>query len=328
MANKDVLTEGELEALMDGFSSGDVRPESPGPATNCEPFDFSAREQDLLTQMPALKNLHEKHAQAFGLELESRYRVAAQVDVQEARLSRMDQALADIGGPVGINLVSIAPLNGLSLVVIPGDLLSFLVDSYFGGGQSPPGATAARESLTPTERRLNDVLLEKFLAALVQAWQGTVDLVPAVRSFESSTAFLQANAPGELALAFPFSVAVGEWSTRIDWLVPYPALEALRLKLSGTGSAIMPKRTDSDWERHFLQVLQIVDLEVVGSFTSERASIADVLSLKRGSILPLKMPTDVAVHVEDQLFSIGEHGAINGHKSIKIKEVLGDRSIS
>ncbi|MCB1842217.1 MAG: FliM/FliN family flagellar motor switch protein [Halioglobus sp.] len=326
MSSKDVLTEGELDALMDGFSKGEVTADSQAHERECEPFDFSTREQNLLAQMPALKRLHEKHAMALSQGIQTLYRVAAQVDIGETQLLRFDKALGAIEGPAGINMVTIAPLNGLSFVVIPGELLSFLVDSYFGGGRSSPGA-APRERLTPSERRLNDVLTEKFLATLTDTWRDTIGFTPQVQSFESNPAFLQAGAPQSLALVFPFVVSVGEWSARIEWLVPYPALEPLRVKLSSAGSLAKPAPGGSSWKQHFLRALQYVDVEIVGSFISEQVSIADVLAFKPGSILPLKMPTEVTVCVENQVFSTGEHGVLNGHKSIKIKEIIRENSV-
>ena len=326
MSSKDVLTEGELDALMDGFSKGEVSPGANASDRPCEPFDFSTREQNLLAQMPALKSLHEKHAMALSQGIQALYRVAAQVDVGETQLLRTEQALSGIQGPAGINMLSLAPLNGLSFLVIPGEMLSFLVDSYFGGGRSSPGA-ATRERLTPSERRLNDALTEKFLATLTETWRDTIGFSAQVQSFESNPAFLQTGASQSLALVFPFEVSVGDWNARIDWLVPYPALEPLRSKLSSAGAMVRPTATGSSWEQHFMRALQSVDVEIVCSFISEEVSIGDVLAFKAGSIVPLKMPTEVTVCVENQVFSTGEDGVLNGHKSIRIKEIIGENSI-
>lgn len=326
MSSKDVLTDGELDALMDGFSKGEVEPGSQASHRPCEPFDFSTREHNLLTQMPALKSLHEKHAMALSLGIQSLYRIAAHVDAGETQLLRTDQALSGIQGPAGINMLSLAPLNGLSFLVIPGELLSFLVDSFFGGGRGGTGV-GARERLTPSERRLNDALADKFLATLTDTWRDTISFSAKVQSFESNPEFLQTGAPQSLALAFPFTVSVGDWSARIDWLVPYPALEPLRSQLSSAGALAQPAATGSSWEQHFVRALQSVDVEIVCSFLSEEVSIADVLAFKAGSIVPLKMPTEVTVSVENQVFSTGEHGVHNGHKSIRIKEIIGENSI-
>lgn len=324
MASKDVLSEDELDALMDSVSGDEVPTGNEAFDRGCQPFDFTTREQTLLAQMPALKNLNEKHSLALAQGIADLYKISAEIEVEDIELQRLDQALGVISEPSGVNLVKIAPLNGISYVVIPGDLLSFFVDSYFGGKQSGASADTSRDCLTPSERRVNDALVEMFLSILADTWQEKVQLTPQVDSFESNPAFLQASSPDELALRFSFVIKVSDWASKIDWLVPCASLEPLRSKLGSADPIRKLQQKNADWERHFRHELQFVDLEVSGSLISERVSIGELLSFKLGSIVPLKMPTEVTVCVENQPISFGEHGVLNGHKSIKIKEIIND----
>ncbi|MFK8047091.1 MAG: flagellar motor switch protein FliM [Halioglobus sp.] len=322
MTSKDVLSEGEIEALMDSVSEGDVPPVDDGLGTSCVPFDFSTREQALLAQMPALKTLNEKHSVALAQSIFESYKLIAHVEAADVALVKLDQGLQDISDPSGINLVTLAPLNGTSYVVFPGELLSFFVDSFFGGVPGSPSEPPSRKNLTPTEKRINDVLFARFLATLKEAWSDVVSLSPTPTAFEINADFLQASSPDDLAMLFPFAVTVGEWQSVINMLVPYSSIEPLRPKLGTPGIEQKPQQSNSSWEAHFLRELQCVELEVSGSFTSRDVSIAEVLNLKPGSIVPLKMPNEVNVWVENKAFSLGEHGALNGNKSIKITEIL------
>lgn len=322
MSTKEVLSESELDALMDSVSSGDVDIEEDASSKSCQTFDFSTREQVLVAQMPALATINEKHSLFFTQAVRELFRVPAEVAVGEIQLIKMDEAIVQISEPSGINVLKIAPLTGVSLVVMPGELLSYFVDGYFGGTPGDSGSNlSARINLTPTERRINDVLLEKFLTTLVSSWSGKIPLSAEKVSFETKPEFLQVGSPGELALRFPFVIQVGDWKSAIDWLVPYAAFEALRPKL-GSPAARSTTQSGSNWEDFFRRELLSINLEVRGVFTTRNVSIAEVLSLKRGSIVPLKMPSEVSIWSEGQLISNGEHGALNGNKSIKITEVL------
>jgi flagellar motor switch protein FliM len=322
MSTKEVLSESELDALMDSVSSGDVDIEDDASGKSCEIFDFSTREQVLLAQMPALVTINEKHSLGFTQAVRELFRVPAEVVVGEIQLTNMDEAIAQIPEPSGINVLKINPLIGVSVAVLPGELLSYFVDGYFGGTPGGSGGNlSARTSLTPTERRINDVLLEKFLTTLVSSWSGKIPLSTETVSFETKPEFLQVGSPGELALRFPFVIQIGDWRSTIDWLVPYAAFEALRPKL-GNATARSNTQSASSWEDFFRRELLSINLEVRGVFTTRNVSIAEVLSLKRGSIVPLKMPSEVSIWSEGQLISNGEHGALNGNKSIKITEVL------
>ena len=322
MSTKEVLSEGELDALMDTFS-GEEAANTPvaGPG-ECVPFDFSTREQTLLAQMPALKKLNEKHSMALAQVMQELYGVTAQVNVVDIQLLKLDQALANVVEPAAINLAQMPPLNGVSYIVLPGVLLSFVVDAYFGGSTVAASTEFTRKSLTPTELRINEVLVGKFTASLVEAWSEKIQLSPQLDGLETSPTYLQANSPDDLALVFPFQFTVGEWSATLDWIVPYAALEPLRQKLCSLAEEAVPAQKSSAWEEHFQRELAHVQLEISGTFESGPVSISEVLNLRPGSIVPLKMPTHVAVAVENQPFSLGEHGVLNGNKSIKITEII------
>lgn len=321
-STKEVLSEGELDALMDSYSGDEGAADGGSPSGECKPFDFSTREQTLLAQMPALKKLNELHSSALAEGIQESYGFAVQVAVADIQLLKLDQALTNISDPSAINLAKISPLNGTSYIVLPGALLSYFVDTYFGG--APAGASVAftRTALTPTELRINEVLIANFLSTLTQAWSEKIDLSPQLTGYESKPTYLQASSPDELALLFPFEIRVGEWTSSIDWIVPYAALEPLRQKLGSLSVESKPQQKNHDWEEHFLRELQHVRLDVSGSFESGLVSISDVLNLKAGSILPLKMPSDVTFCVEKIPFFYGEHGVLNGNKSIKIKEII------
>lgn len=321
MAEEEVLSEGEIDALMDSFSEDDV-PGGGASGGNYKAFDFSTREQTLLAQMPALKKLNEQHALALVKEIGDQYGFAAQVSVAEIELLKLDQAFANIAEPSAINLTKIAPLTGTSYVVLPGALLSFFVDRYFGGGQSGPAGEFTRQSLTPTELRINEVMVQKFLTTLAQSWSEKVQLSPQLAGFETKPGYLQASSPDDMALRFPFEIRVGEWVSTIDWIAPYAALEPLRQTLGSLAVEVKPQQKNSDWEQHFLRELKQVCLDVSGSFESGHVSISEVLNLKAGMIVPLKMPADVMLCIENVPFYSGEHGVLNGHKSIKIKESI------
>ncbi|MFK7974640.1 MAG: flagellar motor switch protein FliM [Halioglobus sp.] len=323
---EEVLSEGEIDALMDTYSDESGQGNSTASSGECEPFDFSTREQTLLAQMPALKKLNEQHALALAACIADQYGFSAQVSVAEIELMKLDQALANISDPSAINLAKISPLSGTSYVVLPGALLSFFVDMYFGGSHTNTVAEFTRESLTRTELRVNEVMVERFFSTLTQAWSEKVPLTAQLAGFETKPTYLQAGSPDDMALRFPFEIKVGEWVSTIDWIAPYAALEPLRQTLGSLAVEAKPQQKNSDWENHFVEELNQVLLDVSGTFDSGHVSIAEILELKPGAIVPLKMPADVTLSIENVPFYTGEHGVLNGNKSIKVKDVIRNDS--
>jgi len=322
VSNKEVLSEGELDALMEEISDSDAPPGDSALPKSCEAFDFSTRDQNLLAQIPAVGNLNEKLALDYAQVVRKLYGITVQVEVESARRAPLEDLFAEVTAPTAVNMVRIAPLSGMSHVIFPGELLSKIVDKYFGGGLAEGGSAPGRTSLTHSEQRVNDALLEGFLKSLSDTWHDKVKLTTTVQSFESNPDFLQVPVPGEQMLCFPFSLRIGEWAASFNWVVPYASMEPLRAKLGNLGLPQQPSDKNTTWEQHFLRELSAVELELSGAFASEQFSISDVLRFKTGSIVPLKMPTEVVVSIEGEPFSLGEHGVSNGNKSVKIKTML------
>ena len=322
MSTKDVLSEGELDALMDSVSSGDVPLDDGSGDHSCQPFDFSTREQALLAQMPALKTINEKHALALVQSIQALFKVPVEVEPSDTRLVKLEETIISIAEPSGINVIQVTPLNGVSFVVLSGELLSFFVNQYFGGGASNSNVKSSRLELTPTERRINDLLTTKFLSGLESAWQEKIALKAEQVSFESNPDFLQVGSPSELALQFSFPIKIFDWEGSIDWIIPYSSVEPLKSRLGSPALAFKTDQSGVSWEGYFRKELLSVSLDVSGVYTSKNVSIGEVLSLRSGSIVPLKMPTDVTLCIDGRPFCTGEHGALNGKKSIKVKEIF------
>ena len=272
--------------------------------------------------MPALKTINEKHSLALTQAIQALFKVPVTVETAETRLVKLDEAIVSISEPAGINLTKISPLAGISFVVLPGELLSFFVNQYFGGGSSVPNVKSNRIDLTPTEKRINDLVTAKFLETLEMAWNEKVAFKSEPFSFETNPDFLQVGSPDELALKFSFSLRVLEWEGVIDWIVSYSSIEPLKPRLGSPALNMKSEQGNANWEGYFRKELLSVDLDVSGIFTSRNVSISEVLNLRKGAIVPLKMPTEVTVCIEGQPFCIGEHGALNGKKSIKIKQIF------
>ncbi|MFT5484906.1 MAG: flagellar motor switch protein FliM [Halieaceae bacterium] len=324
MATKDILSEGELDALMESVSSGDGPAGDMSPVRDFQPFDFNTREQALLAQMPGLKTISDLQAMELNEQLQALFKVPLEVVASDIQLVNLSKAIGEVEHPSGINIVKVPPISGTSFVVLPGELLSFFVNQYFGGVLGMGAGNASREKLTPTEVRINDVLADKFLSTMRATWRETIEVIPERVSLETNPDIQQSRLTDELAFNFSFAIKVRDWESVISWIVPYAAIEPLRSKLGSPARSQKLEQGGTNWEAFFREKLLSVDLEVSGLFTSRSVSISELLSLKTGSIVPLKKPTEVTICIESLPFISGEHGALNGKKSIKIKEVFGN----
>ena len=94
----------------------------------------------------------------------------AHIDASMTRVMRvrLDHALAAdtsadaaLPVPTSFNLYTVKPWPRNALVAVDGKLLFTLVNRYYGGSRPTP--KAARETLTPTEQRLNKIVIEMLV---------------------------------------------------------------------------------------------------------------------------------------------------------------------
>ena len=324
MSRKEILSEGELDALMDSVSNGEVplADDADSADRRYRTFDFSTREQSLLAQMPALNTLTEKHALALAQGIGYLLRIAVQVRAKDVGLLRLGEAFMAVPEPAAISMLKTLPLNGVSFLVTPGELMSLFVDQYFGGSGSSPRRHARGSDLTPTEKRLNEVLVMRFLQTLQSTWADKVALTTELLGTETNPDFSQLGAADSLAVQFSFEISALDWQSAIDWVVPYALLEPLRPKLGSACGSLQASSGSTDWEADIRAELPGIELEISAQLSSAAVSIARILGMGRGAIVPLKGPPTVTLCVEGRPFWVGEHGAFNGRKSVKITEFL------
>ncbi|MEZ5529445.1 MAG: FliM/FliN family flagellar motor switch protein [Porticoccaceae bacterium] len=319
MAGKEVLSDSELEALMETVAEGEAE-SGVGAQGAYRLFDFSAQRQSPLEDYPALHQVHEKLVSQLAVELKSLFRGALEVEGVEPEVVKLGDAQAAFPELVALNLIQSAPMMGNSLIFVAGDTLSSLVNLYFGG---PTGGTAfksARASLTPTERRVNDLVVERFLVSLAMAWRETVKLTPESVKFETNPDFLHLGAGSSQQVVFHYVLRSHDWEGSLKWLVPIKAFEPIKVQLGQVKAEAADARQEQPkWESHLRKELLTVDVEVSGQIECHAMNLAQLLSLRQGSIIPLESPTEVMLLVEGEPFCNGEYGAMSGKKSVKIK---------
>lgn len=319
MTGKEVLSDSELEALMETVAEGDA--ESGVSATGeYRLFDFAARRQCPLEEYSALHTVHEKMSFQLADELKSLCRCALDVVGADLEVVSLGEAQAALPELVALNLIQTPPISGRSLVVLPGETLSGLVNLYFGGPEKGTSFKATRTHLTPIERRVNDLVIERFMASLMVSWREIAKLAPETEKFETNPDFLQMGAAASQCVVFHYQVRAQEWMGSLKWLVPISDFEAIKAKLGRVETESHTSQQDQpQWESYFRKELLSVDVDISGQIGCQPMSLAQLLGLRHGSIIPLESPTDVVLFVEDEAFCNGEYGAFSGKKSVKIR---------
>lgn len=315
MAGNEVLSEGELDALM---SSADTSPADGASDGQYRSFDFTSREQSLLAQFVSLKPVIERHAELLCAALDSVFARSFTLEHGAARLVTFGDLAMSLDETVGIGTLNLAPLAGNSHIISNPDLLSYLVNQYYGGGRTASPATRSRAALSGSELRMAERLAELVLETMTPAWADKLVLAPGELSVDMYPDALAAEPPGDLALCIPFSVGLEDGTSQIQVVIPFAALEPHKARFAP------PRRREREqeapsWEPYFRRELLDVQVELAAILSSRDISLAELLELRVGDVISLPMSGSAALNVEGEPFGSGEYGAHKGHKAIKIR---------
>ena len=177
MANEDLLSQDEIDALLSGVENGDVETEEEVPANSGEAnsFDFSSQDRIVRGRMPTLEMINERFARNIRTSLFDLLRRSPVITVEDIQSIKFSEYIQTLLAPPNLNLVSVSPLPGTALIVFDPKLVFALVDTFFGADGSRESKLEGRE-FTGTESRLVKKLISSFFSDLKEAWGPVLDL--------------------------------------------------------------------------------------------------------------------------------------------------------
>lgn len=319
MSTKDVLSEEEMDALMETVEDTPVDPEAMDANGDYPLFDFASRENALLDQMPALKTINEKLCNELTDTLNQSFQFPIEVEMESMELLKLEECLKSMAEFSAINLLKFDITSGLSLVVVGGGLLSQVINKYFGSNFGGAGLPQLERQLTATEARMNERILSHVLAAVQAGWEDVSPFEVKLLSTETNPAFVKLGSPEDMAVRFKIKITLDEFSESVQWLLPYAALEAMRPKLGNLSRSLSDPNNLKNWTKLLERQMHSVDLDLTANFTDLCLSLKDVLSLKVGSIIPLRVPDYVEVFAGDVPLFAAEYGCHDNNKALSMK---------
>ena len=320
MSTKEVLSDDEIEALMDTVEDSPSDISALDDNGEYQAYDFAANDGSLVGQLPIIKTINEKVCTELQKTLMHSFRMPFEIDVETVQVMKVDEFMKSLSEFSAINMLKFDITNGLSLAVIGGDLLSEVINRYFGSSFNGKSLPQNERALTPTEARMNERLLSHVLAALQVGWEEVTPLEVKLLSTETNADFVKIGSPEDMGVKFTIKLELGEFSDSIHWLLPYAAIESLQTKMTSLARPLIDEKNKQNWSRLLKQQISSVELDLTAVFTTLELSLNEVLNLKKGTILPMKVPDQVEVHSGGIPMFAGEYGSFDSNKAISVKQ--------
>ena len=313
------LSQEEVDALLDGVNGG-ASDETDEADSGVRGYDLGKQERIVRGRMPTLEIVNERFARNIRLGLFNFIRRNPEISVGQSKVQKYSAFLRNIVVPTNINVMNVKPLRGTALMICEPSLVFTVIDNLFGGTGKLHTRIEGRD-FSPTEQRIIQRIVEVFVDEYRKAWEGVYPLeLEYVRS-EMHTQFANIATPSEIMVTASFDIEVGEAGGAMHICIPYSTLEPIREMLHSSVRADQ-NQADRRWVTMLTQQLKSADVEMVAEFATARATLRQLISLKRGDFIGLDMPETVTAKVEGVSIFNCNYGVSSGRYAIKVRETL------
>jgi flagellar motor switch protein FliM len=316
----DLLSQDEIDALLNGVDSGAVSTEAPADTGEARPYDFATQDRIVRGKMPTLEMVNERFARMWRVGLFNLLRRSADLSVRGVELMKFGDYLHTLYVPTNLNLIKMKPLRGTGLIIFEPTLVFAVLDNFFGGSGRFHARIEGRE-FTPTEMRVIQLMLKQAFVDLAEAWAPVLHVEFEYTNSEVNPHFASIVSPREYVVISKFHVELEGGGGEMHVTLPYSMLEPLR-ELLDAGIASDRVEKDDTFTHTIREQLEDMQVELAGVLTRRVISLRELTNWKVGDILPIETPRAVDLLAEGLTVARGEFGLSSGKNAIKISEVV------
>ena len=192
------------------------------------------------------------------------------------------------------------------------------VDCLFGGG----GRVPIRErsgKLTHIELGIRQRLLETLATAYEAAWQAAYPIRLQTLRQEQQLSSLRLTSHKDVVLHAQFAIHFNLLELRVDLCLPKRALDWQTPNASAKTSETSGQ--PAGWSRSLQHQLYAKPVESVAVLCEKELSVAQLLSLSLGQVLPIDLSAPVRLMVDGVNMLSGRYGVRNGHYALKVEHM-------
>ncbi|MEM0954984.1 MAG: FliM/FliN family flagellar motor switch protein [Pseudomonadota bacterium] len=318
MSTDEVLTESEIEALMDSVGDDEERSGSFDDG-QYRRFDFAAKEHALLREFTLLQALCERKAELLETVIERTFALEFEIQAQPVTLLTNRDQLAALDVGCAFTQATLPPLSHGALCVSPCSLLSFVLNAYFGGDLSmwSPNQDAAPR---PSELQIASRLAEKVFRCLEATWQDRLSVQAQDIETLGDPDWLAALPSDQQLLRIGFDLQLIDFTSSITVLLPFESLAPYQAKFSPPKSQRDASGTAS-WEPSLKAGLPAIELEIALILDEHAIALEQLLLLKPGAVLPIGSPDRVVLRADSVDLATGSYGALDAKKAVQLSRL-------
>lgn len=355
MAEKDVLSQEEIEALLEsvdetGETSSETAPEKneekkpvlkeknkkkkesvedkgveATPEGSAEmiqglgvvkTLNFTGQERIVKGRLPVLDKIYDRAVRLFAGDI---YQLTAkdfEIKQEPLLIVKHRDFMKGLPNPSLMSLYKFKPLRGKGIILFDSVFVYDLVDYYFGGS-SQFFAQKDKTDFTATELRVMKVVLEKLTHDLTRAWEPIIHLNLMKVNDETNPQLVNIAEPDDMLLVARFNIHFGKETGSFYFILPYSMLEPIKQQLE-LGASRPDDEIDPNWVKSLREELMDVELSVSANWGESISSLGQVMAWQVGDFIPLERQDIVTLDIEGTPGFTATLGSANEKCALKI----------
>ena len=321
----EVLSQGEVDALLRGVGDGEVETETdkgPEEVTGIVPYDLTSQEKSIRGRLPTLDIINQMFSRLFRNTFSALMRRSVEVSTVSTDTIKFGDFLRSLPVPSSLHIFRMEPLRGHGLIVVENKLVFAVVDTFFGGAGANEAKITDRD-FSAIEIRMTKSVILSVLEDLEKAWRPVHTVTTNFVRSEVNPQFAAIVPPTDIVLVILFEIEMENLSGTLTICLPYEAIEPVIPKLKAQFQS-EELEVDQVWVSRLRTELLSTEVEMVTELGTKKITPADLMRFKVGEtiILGNDVTDPLILKVQNRPKFKGFPGVSRGNKAIQITEVI------
>ena len=321
----EVLSQGEVDALLRGVGDGEVETETdqaPEDESGVVPYDLTSQEKIIRGRLPTLDIINQMFSRLFRNTFSILMRKSVEVSTVSTDTIKFGDFLRSLAVPSSLHIFRMEPLRGHGLMVVESKLVFAVVDTFFGGSGTKEAKITGRD-FSSIEIRMTKSVVLSALEDLEKAWRPVHAVTTNFVRSEVNPQFAAIVPPTDIVLVILFEIEMESISGTLTICLPYAAIEPVIPKLKAQFQS-EEMEVDQVWIRRLRTELLATEVELVAELGTSTITPQDLMKFKVGDTLMLgnDVTDPLTLKVEQIPKFKGFPGVSRGNKAVQLTETI------
>ena len=267
---------------------------------------------------PSIERMHDEFMGQWRQALSAIVPATVEIDNVSLECLSYAQFIKEAPAFSDIQVYEVESMQSLCAWSLDVGFVSAAVDCIFGGMGRIPARDASRRNRSPIETGVRRRLLESLATAYESVWQVIHPIRLNPLRQEALVSSLRLTATAEQVVYARIAVSLNQQKFAVGLCLPLRALDCLQPASELSSPQEPTQGSSAVTQSSVVPRLQETQVDVVAVLGELQLTVAQLMSLSIGQVVPFEMNDRVPLEVDGVRVVSGRSGMRNGHHAVKV----------